>query len=87
MAHEDLYEQIEKRRTQLEAELEELRSAKDAANKRWNADIKTRLEALSKLPRPPINRPKKHVPDVELMNEPTMSDRVASLPRGGYGDV
>ncbi len=59
--HEDLYEQIEKRREQLETELAALREERDTNVKRLNAEIKTREVALSKLPRKPktINRPKK----------------------------
>lgn len=88
MAHEDLYDAIDKRRSQLQSELDQLRKTKNDANKRWNADIRSREEALSKLPRPPINRPKKQpVVTVEGMTKVLTALGESLKDDEGDGDV
>lgn len=76
MAHEDLYEAIEKRRSEL---LEDL-AAKRVKREGLNAEIKAAQDALDMLPVPKTRRSKKaaQVAEVEIVNEPTMRDRVAT---------
>ena len=62
MAHEDLYEQIEKRRSELLEDLERMRSERDEYTKTVNAKIRAAEDALDALPVPKTRYKRKPKP-------------------------